>query len=120
MKYCLFFVSLFILAACVPVPTRPDQTIETNPGKTFQITINSNPTTGYDWEIVGELDKNVQFVSKDYQNVNPPGIVGGGGVDIWTFKAIATGQATITLGLYRPSNTTTDPARTETFTVSVK
>src|SRR5258706_16469391 len=111
MKYCLFFVSLFILAACVPVPTRPDQTIETNPGKTFQITINSNPTTGYDWEIVGELDKNVQFVSKDYQNVNPPGIVGGGEGDMWGIKANLSGRGTITMRHYRPANTENDPAR---------
>ena len=121
MHRCLFFISLFILAACAPAPTRPDQTIETNPGKTFQITIDSNPTTGYHWEIVGELDKNVlEFISKDYQSTSPPGIVGGGGVDIWTFKAVAAGQAKITLGLYPPSNTTGDPAQTETFSVSVK
>src|SRR3954469_20396121 len=93
---CIVF-TLF-LAACAPVPTSPDQTIETSPGKTFQIIINSNPTTGYHWEIVGELDKSVvEFVSKEYQSTSQPGLVGGGGVDIWTFKATAAGRTKITL-----------------------
>lgn len=114
-------LTLLALAACAPVPTSPDQTIETSPGKTFQIIINSNPTTGYHWEIVGELDKSVvEFVSKEYQSTSQPGLVGGGGVDIWTFKATAAGQAKITLGSYPPSNTASEPAQTETFIVSVK
>ena len=112
---------LILLAACAPTPTSPDQTISTSPGKTFQIIIDSNPTTGYHWEIVGQLDKNVvEFVSKEYQSTSQPGLAGGGGVDIWTFKAVAAGQAKITLGSYPPSNTATQPAQTETFAVSVK
>ena len=113
---------LLVLAACAPTtPSNPDQTIETGAGKSFQIIIDANPTTGYHWEIVGELDKNVvEFVGKDYQSASQPGLVGGGGVDIWTFKAVAAGETKITLGYYPPSNTATDPAQTETFTVVVK
>jgi len=117
----IVLVLLVILSACTPTQTNPDQIIETSPGKTFQIIIDSNPTTGYHWEIVGELDKNVvEFVSKEYQSTSAPGMVGGGGLDTWTFKAIAVGEATITLGSYPPSNTTTDPAQTQVFNVSVK
>src|SRR5690348_4618061 len=119
MKHYVLAVSMFVLAAlaaCAPVPTDPGRTIEASPGKTFQIVIASNPTTGYHWEIVGELDKNViEFVSKEYQSTSAPDTVGGGGVDTWTFKAIAVGEAEITLGSYPPSNTATDPAQTEIF-----
>jgi inhibitor of cysteine peptidase len=124
MKHYVLIVSLFVLAAlaaCAPVPTDPGRTIETSPGKTFQIVIDSNPTTGYHWEIVGELDKNViEFVSKEYQSTSAPGMVGGGGLDTWTFKAIAVGEAEITLGSYPPSDTDADPAQTQVFHVSVK
>ena len=120
-KIFLACMVLILLAACAPKPTSPDQTIETSPGKNFQILIEANPTTGYHWEIVGELDKSVvEFVSKEYQSTSQPGSVGGGGVDVWTFKAVAAGQTKITLGSYPPSNTTTDPAETETFGISVK
>jgi predicted secreted protein len=114
-------LTFLVVVACAPKPSSPDQTIETGPGKNFQIMIESNPTTGYHWEIVGELDKSVvEFVSKEYQSTSQPGLAGGGGVDIWTFKAVAAGQTKITLGSYPPSNTATDPAQTETFTISVK
>jgi predicted secreted protein len=119
-------LAFLALAACAPKPTRPDQAIETSPGKNFQILIGANPTTGYHWEIVGELDKSViEFVSKEYQSTSQPGSlaggsVGGGGMDVWTFKAVAAGQAKITLGSYPPSNTANDPTETETFSISVK
>jgi inhibitor of cysteine peptidase len=115
---CVIFI---LLAACAPKPTSPEQTIETSPGKNFQIVIEANPTTGYHWEIVDELDKNVvEFVSKEYKSTSEPGLVGGGGVDTWTFKAVGVGQTRITLGSYAPSNTATEPAQTETFTINVK
>jgi predicted secreted protein len=115
------FLVVLALTACTPKPSSPDQVIETGPGKNFQIIIESNPTTGYHWEIVGELDKSVvEFVNKEYKSSGAPGLVGAGGIDIWTFKAVAAGETQITLGSYPPSSTATDPAQTETFTVHVK
>ena len=110
------------LAACsgAAKPTDPLVTIETSAGKEFKLVIESNPTTGYHWEIIGELDNNVvKFVSKDYK-ADTPQITGSGGVDIWVFKAVGAGKTTITLGYFPPSNTPTDPAQSETFNVSVQ
>ena len=80
----------------------------------------SNPTTGYHWELVGELDKTVvDFVGRDYKSTSDPNLVGGGGVDIWTFRAVAAGEAAITLGYFPPG--TGEPAAQEvTFTIVVK
>ena len=63
-------------------------------GDTFIIALESNPTTGYSWSLA-ESDPNiVKKVSNVYepQNVSP-GIVGSGGTEIWTFKAIGEGEA---------------------------
>ncbi len=128
MKRILFTLVLMalLLSACgggssTPKVTDPQTPIQASAGNQFQIVLEANPTTGYHWDIVGELDKSVvELVSHDYQSASYPNVVGGGGLDTWTFKAVGAGQATITLGYYPPSNTPTDPAKTETFTVQVK
>ena len=111
-----------LLGACTRAtkPSDPLVTIETSPGKEFKVLIDSNPTTGYHWELIGELDKTVvDFVSKDYR-ADTPQTTGSGGVDVWVFKAVGPGEAQITLGYYPPSSAATDPEQTETFKVSVK
>lgn len=122
--FTLLFLAV-LLTACSSKPTEPtdpEKTIDVSAGAEFKIIIESNPTTGYHWEIVqGSLDENlVEFVSKEYESTSEPGLVGGGGIDIWTFKALNPGEAKIVLGSYPPSNTATEPERTETFSVNIK
>ncbi|HCK65362.1 MAG TPA: hypothetical protein DHW49_03780 [Anaerolineae bacterium] len=118
----LLFIFAFIISACggsEPLQiTDPTQTIEVNAGEEFTIVIESNPTTGYHWEIMSELS-NVEFISKDYQ-AEEPITTGSGGVDLWTFKAISTGEALITLGYYPPYEDPEPPQQTTTFVVTVK
>jgi predicted secreted protein len=116
----------FLLGACSGgtadlQPTDPASAIEAEAGKEFTIVLTSNPTTGYHWELVGDLDGDViEFVSQEYQSTSEPGLAGGGGLDIWTFRAVGAGETTITLGHYPPSNDPVDPEETQTFTVIVK
>jgi predicted secreted protein len=124
----LFIPSLilvFILSACAGTSqleiTDPAAAIETQSGSEFQIVIESNPTTGYHWEIVGDLDASlVEFVGRDYVSTSEAGLAGGGGVDIFTFKAVSSGSATIVLGSYPPSNDPVDPEQTVSFTVNIQ
>jgi inhibitor of cysteine peptidase len=98
----------------------PAKNLEATAGNEFKIIIDSNPTTGYHWEIVGELDANViEFVSNDFRGSEPV-IPGSGGVDVWVFKAVAAGETQITLGYYPPSNDPVEPQQKVTFTVTVK
>lgn len=102
-------------------PNDPQVALETSEGKEFKVVLESNPSTGYHWEIVGELDaKVVEFVSKDFKNSSSSPMPGSGGRDTFTFKAVGAGQTTITLGYYPPSNDPVEPEKTETFTVTVK
>ena len=65
-------------------------------GETFEITLDSNPSTGFAWEIVGELDANdIEEVDNVYaaaENKQDPPLVGAGGKEVWTFKAIQKGE----------------------------
>lgn len=124
-KILTLLILVVLLTACSSKsmePTDPAKTIDVSAGEEFKIIIESNPTTGYHWEIVqGSLDENlVEFVSKEYESTSEPGLVGGGGIDVWTFKAVKSGEAQIVLGSYPPSNTPTDPEQIETFNVSIK
>ncbi len=98
----------------------PAKKLETAAGSEFKLIIDSNPTTGYHWEIIGEVDATiVEFVSKDFKGSEPVA-PGSGGVDVWVFKAVGAGETHITLGYYPPSNDPVEPQQTVTFTVTVK
>lgn len=99
-----------------PALTDPFQPIEVQAGETFNIVIDSNPSTGYHWEIVGELN-DVEFVSTEY-TADEPVAPGSGGVDMWTFKAVSSGETQITLGSYPPG--ASESEQTVTFSVIVK
>ena len=103
----------------LPEPTDHTQLITMKAGETFELVVPSNPSTGYHWDILPELDVNVvEFVGQDYipeQPIKP----GSGGVDVWTFRAVNAGDTTIALGYYPPDNDT-DPEETVTFSIRVE
>jgi inhibitor of cysteine peptidase len=78
----------------------------------------SNPTTGYGWQISKANEKVVQFVTNAYM---PPDskLMGAGGHEVWTFQAIGAGQADISMQYVRPWEKD-PPARTNVWTVIVK
>ena len=128
--YLFVVVVAFALSGCGAknaVPDRPSELVISDPahqleaeaGKEFKIILDSNPTTGYHWEVMGELDESVVvFVSKNYK-ADGLQVTGSGGKDVWVFKAIAAGEATITLGYY-PPDASADAEQTITFNVVVK
>ena len=128
----LLFITAFIsacsLAKATEVPTAvpqvnisdPAKILEATAGNEFKVIIDSNPSTGYHWEIIGEVDESiVEFISNEYR-ADEPVMPGSGGVDVWVFKAIAAGKTDITLGYYPPSNDPVEPQQKVTFTVTVK
>lgn len=118
----LFLVLATLLVGCTAsaetgAPTDPNVPIEVNAGESFTIVIESNPTTGYHWETVGDLN-GVEFVSRDYK-ADEPVLTGSGGVDIWTFKAVSAGETTLVFGNYPPGDATTSEQELQ-FTVTVQ
>ena len=100
-------------------PTDPESAIETSPGEEFEVTLASNPSTGYHWEFLVEPDESIlKFVGKDYRAAEPVR-PGSGGMDVWTFKAVSMGETEIRLGYYPPAPNS-EAAEIRTFKVSVK
>jgi len=132
MKKVLFIlvIASFALTACSkgsgtdsPAPfeiSDPAKILSATAGSEFKIVIESNPSTGYHWDLVDQSDESVvQLVSNEFRGAETA-MPGSGGVEVWTFKAVSAGEAKITLGYYPPSNEPTDPQQTVIFTVTVK
>jgi predicted secreted protein len=108
-KYIFAMLSIFIMSMAVQGCFATDNSVssktiqkEVNNGDEFTIELASNPTTGYQWEASWD-DEYVKLISQKY--VPDPilfGIVGSGGTEIYTFKAIKKGQTEIRFSYLRP------------------
>jgi inhibitor of cysteine peptidase len=70
---------------------------EVRKNETFEITLKSNPTTGYSWKWIKEQpSKIVDSIKSVYiQDKSEPNRVGVGGNEIWKFKGKETGVETL-------------------------
>lgn len=103
------------------VYTDTSETIRAKVGQEFTIALESNPTTGYSWQLAGDLDEEiVEEIGSEY--VQEPGseeMVGAGGTEYWTFKASGAGETTISLEYVRPWEEEEPPVETADFDVEV-
>jgi inhibitor of cysteine peptidase len=81
--------------------TDASKVIAVRVGDTFTIVLDSNPTTGYSWQLKSVPPPSLDFVSSAYR-INHPVLPGTGGREIWTFKAVTAGDAAISLEYVRP------------------
>jgi inhibitor of cysteine peptidase len=94
--------------------------VELAAGQILVITLASNPTTGYRWEVV-DLDTAVlqQMGEAEFQSSDAGGtpLVGAGGVEVFRFEAAGSGQTALTLVYHRSWEEGVDPL--ETFAVQI-
>ncbi|HZR98275.1 MAG TPA: protease inhibitor I42 family protein [Chloroflexota bacterium] len=85
-----------------PPADAPSTAIAATVGVPFSITLDSNPTTGYSWDLATPLDPNVvDLLQHTYQRAGAPR-PGAGGTEIWTFEPLCAGFTTIVLRYRRP------------------
>lgn len=87
------------------VITKPSEINNTNTTykKTLEIDLESNPTTGYQWQYDINEDGIIKEVSKNYKKDDvPEGITGSGGTDIWTFEGVKEGSTEVIFKYLRP------------------
>jgi predicted secreted protein len=90
-------------------PISPNATLSARTNEQFYITLSSNPTTGYEWQIASISHPNVVgFVSSEYI---PPRseLLGAGGKQVLTFNALQEGNAIVELQYVRPWETGVPP-----------
>ena len=120
------FAALFLLAAhSAHAAEDAAKVVETTVGKQFTIELESNITTGYGWKLQKPVDGAlVKSVGNEYQTTpQPPDkepMVGVGGKEVWTFKALRPGKTTIDFKYVRPWEADKPPAETASFQVVIK
>jgi len=118
MKTTLLFFSV-LLTLAVSVSAQDVKPITVTSGQQFKITLASNRTTGYKWDLAKPLDaKLLALVTNEYVRPNPQ-LIGGGGNEVWTFKAVSEGKTEIALKYIRPWETNVPPVRTTNFVVVI-
>ena len=94
--------------------------VEVDAGQILVLTLESNPTTGFRWEVVGEKDAVLQSTGdaefKVASELDPPPL-GTGGVEVFRFEAVAAGETQIELVYHRPWEEGVEPL--ETFSIQV-
>ncbi|HOE15788.1 MAG TPA: protease inhibitor I42 family protein [Syntrophorhabdaceae bacterium] len=89
-------------------------------GDEFVLTLESNPSTGYLWQFAEKPDEGVvRFIGSEYRAAYPDRI-GGGGHEIWTFRAAGKGKAAISLIYVRPWEKGVPPVRTAGVVIVVE
>ena len=97
----------------------PATPVTVRKGRAFALALPSNPTTGYLWQPAESVDDSViKFVGNEYRG-DYPGLIGAGGREIWTFKAVGIGETTIGLKYVRPWEKNTAPARSVLFKIVI-
>ena len=90
-----------------PISTNATLSVKTN--EQFYITLSSNPSTGYAWQVASVSNPDmVRFVDSQY--IRPESeLVGAAGKQVLTFNALQEGSATIQLEYVRPWETDVPP-----------
>jgi predicted secreted protein len=101
------------------VRKRPS-TLEAKVGDTFTIPLEANHTTGYSWRLAQPLDPAIlKQLSEKYGEDNS-GRMGAGGVETWTFQAMAKGVTTLVFEYARPFDKNVPPAKTSKFKITIQ
>ncbi|MCX7878969.1 MAG: protease inhibitor I42 family protein, partial [Ignavibacteria bacterium] len=108
MKAKIFSINLFlIISVCYAQDknyTVPDTAISVSQGELFTISLDANHSTGYSWAMGmnpedGEvLINGYRFITDDV----PPGVIGAGGTEVWSFRAKKKGNVTLNFYYMRP------------------
>lgn len=98
----------------------PTVTLQAKAGEQFTFRLDSNRTTGYSWRLARPPDERlVTLVGSIYEPPATP-LIGAGGREAWTFKAVAKGRTAIMLEYVRPFEPNSPPARVQTLDVVIE
>ncbi len=112
----LFLIPLlFLLSSCDRACV-----ISARAGKEFTIRLDSNPTTGYSWQLAEPYDESIVRLLEAEYIPSTTKRVGAGGEEKWTFQALKKGTAKISLKYARPWEINKPPAKEKVFLIRVR
>lgn len=90
-------------------------------GDDIEIKLESNPTTGYSWFLSDKFDSAIVSVTGPIymESKNNKELVGAGGYEIFTIKAISKGKTSIILNYKRPWEEEVEPIETFEINISI-
>jgi inhibitor of cysteine peptidase len=94
--------------------------VEVALGGSFIVILESNPTTGFQWQLERITDEAVLELAGQEFVAPETALIGAGGKEIWTFKALAQGSSEISMEYRRPWEEGIEPANTFVLTVLVQ
>jgi predicted secreted protein len=100
--------------------TDPTQPIQINSGQLFTIVLDSNRTTGYQWQLANPVDPSILQKVNNIYKAPETNQAGAAGKEVWTFKAVGKGKTTVEFHYVRPWEKTTPRATSTSFEVVVE
>lgn len=123
----MILVVLVLGAGCSPAKetrlTLADSGAEIvlNVGQELILELESNPTTGYRWEVVDSTDEILRLKGEPQFESSAGGeLVGAGGVEIFRFEALQEGQAALWMIYHRSFEEGVEPMKTFSLQVVVQ
>ncbi len=111
----------------ITIPETPESEFSVKSGEDFILKIKSNITTGYSWEIEGNLDEGkVKFKGKlepeDVIETHPDQkpLLGASGFEYLEFQSLASGNTNINLKLVRPWEKTAEPTKRHQIKLTIQ
>lgn len=84
------------------LPESSSTAVTASAGENFSITLDSNPSTGYHWEVSSITNNQlVRLVKSEFVEAGS-GLLGAGGKETLTFQALKEGKTTVVLDYVRP------------------
>ncbi|HEY9844727.1 MAG TPA: protease inhibitor I42 family protein, partial [Candidatus Caenarcaniphilales bacterium] len=104
----------------VIVSTSASKPVELAVGQPLNIRLETNPTTGYQWQLAAPFNQAVLKFTSSQQLGAQTGLLGAGSQEILGFKAMGRGETFISLKYVRPWENNALPAKAVTVKVVVK
>jgi inhibitor of cysteine peptidase len=114
---------LFLFSGCGKTimvdSTMNGASVELKKGQLMVLKLPSNPTTGFDWEIVS-IDPSIIKQSGEMSYKSDSKLAGSGGVDTWTFEAASSGTTRLVLSYHRSWEKDVEPLQVFNLDIVVK
>lgn len=101
------------------ISTENGSIINVEQNKTFEISLEENGSTGYQWFYTISDNSALNLISEEYISCNNPLLDGAPIQKVWTFEALKPGTYTLTYEYLRPWETGKEPIKTVQCTINV-